>query len=437
MMPRLDFSPRHILHLLAYVLAVFLALAIFFLALVFTESTLYALTGYSVSTWALVIAALITTLLFMPMVHLLERSLDRMVFPRQLDTLAAIQQLGAGDLAAIPDEDMEVTLLRRICRLTRRTSAALDERNMGDGQLYCVPEDARPPPRMSEPPLRLPRDAGYELCLHLPQQQTCSYLYLGQHTDGWPTMDDEIEALKSLGKFASMSLEHARLSRMQANDARLDSIHRIVSQLHSHDLKNRLHDLAFLAHNLQSSRLGEQEIHGLITAVSKVVDRMQILMNRLADPSAPLDPELKPMDVSQIIRSCIHEHLWPEGINIHAQIEELPLVMADSEMIRGVLDTLFDNAVHAMQGQGDLFVDASLVESRVHISVRDTGCGMSREFLDRKLFHLFASSKPNGMGIGLFLSRRIIEVHGGVIEARSEGEGKGCTFMITLPLWQA
>jgi len=434
-MHRLDLSPRHFLHLLAYLLTALLALAIFLVVLILSESSLYALTGHSVSTWALVIAALVATLLFTPVLHLLERTLDRLIFPRQLDTLAAIQQLGAGDLAGISDEDMEITLLRRICHLTRRGSAVLDERDQGNGQVYCVPGDASPPVSLPAPPLRLPKGSVYELCIRLQQGQTCSYLYLGPHSDGWPTMDDEIEALKSLGKFASMSLEHARLSQMQANDARLDSIHRIVSQLHSHDLKNRLHDLAFLAHNLQSSRLQENEIQGLVSAIRKVVDRMQILMNRLADPSVPLHPALQPVDLYQITDSCISEHLWPEGINIHMEARQLPSVAADPEMLRSVLDTLFDNAVQAMQNRGDLFVETAQKTDHVCISIRDTGCGMDRDFINRKLFHLFASSKSSGLGIGLFLSRRIIDAHHGIIEAESEGKGKGCTFRVTLPLW--
>jgi len=65
--------------------------------------------------------------------------------------------------------------------------------------------------------------------------------------------------------------------------------------------------------------------------------------------------------------------------------------------------------------------------------VIDDGCGMSREFMQRSLFHAFRTTKKQGTGIGLFHSRKIVEAHGGRIEVESE-EGKGSTFRVVLPL---
>jgi signal transduction histidine kinase len=61
---------------------------------------------------------------------------------------------------------------------------------------------------------------------------------------------------------------------------------------------------------------------------------------------------------------------------------------------------------------------------------------MSDAFIRNRLFRLFSTTRPNGLGIGLYLSRRIVEAHGGEIGAESEGEGKGSTFFIRLPMWQ-
>jgi signal transduction histidine kinase len=62
---------------------------------------------------------------------------------------------------------------------------------------------------------------------------------------------------------------------------------------------------------------------------------------------------------------------------------------------------------------------------------------MSQEFINQRLFRLFATSKSNGLGVGLYLSRRIVEAHGGTITAESDGARKGSTFIVRLPLWQA
>ena len=67
------------------------------------------------------------------------------------------------------------------------------------------------------------------------------------------------------------------------------------------------------------------------------------------------------------------------------------------------------------------------------VEVQDRGCGMTTEFVAEKLFHPFQTTKPNGMGIGLYQSKMIVEEHGGRIEVISR-PGQGSTFRVRLPL---
>jgi len=441
-----QFSWRRLLHSAAYFLAVFLVLAVFFVALVLAESTFYAVTGRSVSTWALILAALAAALLFSPLVHAMQRGLDRVFFRRHLDVLQAIRHLGAGDLAHLPTEDVEHALLARICKACHRKSAALDEREIvghGPGHkagsgISVWPSGVKVPPRSeTPPPLRLDEDSDFELCLALPRHAGHAWLYLGPHEDGKPTDEDEIEALKGLGQFASMSLEHARLTHRQAESARLDSLSRVAGQLHSHDLKNRLNDLSFLAHNIGAGKLEKEDAGRLVTAIRKVTGRMQMLMQRLTDPQTPLNPELSPLDISKLLADAIESRLWPEGLEIISDFPPLPPVSGDAGMLGSVFENLFDNAVQATQRQGKLSISAVAGIDNVEIRVMDTGCGMTPDFIRKRLFRLFSTSKENGLGIGLYLSQRIVEAHGGRIWAESAGEGKGCTFHVRLPLWQS
>ena len=267
-------------------------------------------------------------------------------------------------------------------------------------------------------------------------REGAAWLHLGPRTDGWETDEEEIKSLTSLSRFAAMSLEHARLSHMQIQDARLDSLSRMSGQLHSHDLKNRLHDLSFLAHHIGSGKLDAEDTSRLVAAIRKVVGRMQTLMQRMADPQAPIHPTLAPCDVSALLKKSIADRLWPEGVHVHEILPDLPAAAADNSMLQGVFENLFDNSVQAMQKQGDIFVETLLTDQMIEIRVRDTGQGISGAFLKQRLFRLFASSKESGLGIGLYLSKRIIEAHGGTITAESEGKGKGSTFFVRLPLWQ-
>lgn len=427
---RLIFSFRRLLHSVAYFLASLSALALFFVALMLAEAGMYALTGRAVSIWAMVVAALATALLFSPIVHRMQRLIDRIFFKRHLDTQAAIKALGAGDLADLPVENIEKALLERICQICHRTHAALDERIGEEGDLYIYPPKAPTPMPGGK------TSVDYEVVLPLEGRERSVWLHLGPRADGWIADEDELQSLKSLARFAAMSLEHARLSHQQIQDARLDSLARVTGQLHSHDLKNRLHDLSFLAHHIGSGKLDEEDTARLIQAIRKVVGRMQTLMQRMADPQSAIDPALAPCDLSSLLNRAIEDRLWPEGMRIHRNLPDLPAVQGDAPMLHGVFENLFDNAAQAMQKQGDLYVEARQDREGIEVAVRDTGQGIPRGFLKQRLFRLFATSKENGLGIGLYLSKRIIEAHGGMITAESRGEGKGSTFRVWLPLWQ-
>jgi len=395
-----------------------------------SESLVYTLTGRAVSLWAMLLAAIVAVLFFSPIVHRLQLTVDKLFFKRHLDTLAAIRALGAGDLADLPIENIETALMERICEICHRSHAALDERIGEEGKVFCYPAETPPP----EPEGAISK--GYELVLPIERREGISWLHLGPRTDGWATDDEEFRSLTSLSRFAAMSLEHARLSHNQVQDARLDSLSRMTSQLHSHDLKNRLHDLSFLAHHIGSGKLDAEDTSRLVGAIRKVVGRMQTLMQRMADPQAPLHPSLVPCDVSMLLKKSIADRLWPESVQIKEELPDLPAAAADNAMLQGVIENLFDNAVQAMQKQGTLFVETVKKDKMIEIRVRDTGQGIPQYFLKQRLFRLFATSKESGLGIGLYLSKRIIEAHGGSIAAESDGEGKGSTFIVRLPLWQ-
>ncbi|PIP01571.1 MAG: ATP-binding protein, partial [Zetaproteobacteria bacterium CG23_combo_of_CG06-09_8_20_14_all_54_7] len=211
-----------------------------------------------------------------------------------------------------------------------------------------------------------------------------------------------------------------------------------------HDLKNRLHDLSFLAHNLGSGKLDEADVQRMLAAIRKVTGRMQTLMKRMSDPNVPVDPVLSPLDMVMLLKASIRDRLWPEAMTITQQFAALPAVAGDADLLRGVIENLYDNAVQAMQGQGEIIVRTALVDAddgsdakMALIQVADQGTGMSEAFISQRLFHLFATSKSNGLGIGLYLSRRIVLAHGGTITAESAGVGKGSTFSVRLPLWQS
>jgi signal transduction histidine kinase len=105
----------------------------------------------------------------------------------------------------------------------------------------------------------------------------------------------------------------------------------------------------------------------------------------------------------------------------------------DPEQVQKVLTNLILNANEAISTGGEIRVATNQRDRWLIVSVSDNGCGLSKEFMERSLFHPFKTTKKQGMGIGLFQSKMIVEAHQGRIEVESE-EGKGSTFRVFLPL---
>jgi signal transduction histidine kinase len=114
---------------------------------------------------------------------------------------------------------------------------------------------------------------------------------------------------------------------------------------------------------------------------------------------------------------------------------ELPAMEADLGQVERVIANLVTNAIRATERGGEIEVAAALRSGYLAISVRDTGRGIPHEYLSR-VFEPFVQvpeSSAGGAGLGLSISRRIVEAHGGQITVRSE-PGQGTTFTFTLPV---
>jgi signal transduction histidine kinase len=125
-----------------------------------------------------------------------------------------------------------------------------------------------------------------------------------------------------------------------------------------------------------------------------------------------------------------------KAVALHVDVEpDLPRVFVDRAQIERVISNLVTNAARATPDGGSITVSAAPRPGAVAISVADTGVGIPREYL-AKIFEPFEqvpSGPGGGAGLGLTISRRIIEAHGGEISVQSE-VGKGSTFTFTVPI---
>ncbi len=151
--------------------------------------------------------------------------------------------------------------------------------------------------------------------------------------------------------------------------------------------------------------------------------------------------EMTVFDLGRLARAVSEEllpNIEPKGLRVRLEIEDGLMVYADAGKIRQVIENLIDNAVK-YTGQGTITITAAKKGEKALLSVRDTGVGIAQETLPH-LFKKFSrasdASKANlkGTGLGLYVAKQLIEAQGGKIWAESEGEGKGATFSVELPL---
>jgi len=129
------------------------------------------------------------------------------------------------------------------------------------------------------------------------------------------------------------------------------------------------------------------------------------------------------------------------SFKINLSKEKLAKIKVDIKRIREVFSNLIDNALkHTLKGKVELFLEKIKEKNSILFKVKDTGIGIPKEelsYIGQSPFERGKEAKklsPMGKGIGLYLSRLIVEAHGGKLWAESEGEGKGSTFYVELPI---
>jgi C4-dicarboxylate-specific signal transduction histidine kinase len=163
----------------------------------------------------------------------------------------------------------------------------------------------------------------------------------------------------------------------------------------------------------------------------EVMDRIRALAKK-----AP--PQMGSLEINKVVLEVIaltSGEIVKSGISARTQLaENLPAIHGDRVQLQQVLLNLLINAVEAMsemsEGQRELLISTAKSDSGVVVSVQDSGRGLMMESMER-LFESFYTTKPNGLGMGLSISRSIIEAHGGRLWA-SANEPRGAVFQFTL-----
>jgi two-component system nitrogen regulation sensor histidine kinase GlnL len=230
--------------------------------------------------------------------------------------------------------------------------------------------------------------------------------------------------------------------RLQRSD-RLAALGTVAAGV-AHEIRNPLAGLRGAAQLLEGEPAFPPSLREYTSVIVKEVDRLGAIVERLLSFATPRGPVLRSCNLHEILDDLLFLERAPLGaatVTVQRQYDpQLPDILADPSEIRQLFLNLIRNGVEAMPGGGELTIRTRYERSAKRCGGRsvavteiiDQGSGFDPE-IERRLFTPFFTTKEGGTGLGLAICLRIVEDHGGAMEATS-APGKGSRFQVWLPL---
>jgi signal transduction histidine kinase/DNA-binding response OmpR family regulator len=254
---------------------------------------------------------------------------------------------------------------------------------------------------------------------------------------------DDRAMAEDLAARAAIALENARLYHdvRQADRQKNE----FLSML-AHELRNPLAPICNAVHVLRLRGLDQPELRWARDVIDRQVKHMTRLVDDLLDLSritrGKIRLKLEPIEISAIVAQAVEASrpvIEARRHHIELKVPSEPLwVNGDSARLAQVLTNLLNNAAKYTEEGGKIWLSIQRDEGMVVLRVRDNGIGIPRDMI-AAVFDLFTQvdraldRSEGGLGIGLTLVRRLVEMHGGTVAAQSDGLGHGSEFIVRLP----
>ncbi|MEL6165000.1 MAG: PAS domain-containing sensor histidine kinase [Cyanobacteria bacterium J06628_3] len=255
----------------------------------------------------------------------------------------------------------------------------------------------------------------------------------------------DITERKQIEKERAQLLISEREARKQAESA--NSAKDEFVAMVSHDLRSPLNAilgwLEILRRNIDNLETRNQAIE----IIERSARTQDILIQDLLDISrivqGNIELKISPVNLQSIVKEEI-DSIYPVAIAKNIQLESeldstIKTTMGDANRLQQILGNLLSNAIKFTPESGNIKVCLQQVQNIAQIIVSDTGKGISSELLPY-IFERFRQgndieTKQKGLGLGLAIAYHLVRLHNGTIKAESAGEGKGTTFVVSLPLY--
>ncbi|HLS82413.1 MAG TPA: XrtA/PEP-CTERM system histidine kinase PrsK [Steroidobacter sp.] len=328
-------------------------------------------------------------------------------WPMQLDELEGLRELTL-------DED-----LPRFLDRTRWIVDLKEYRSSPDVYDHMeLPEwiASNPHVRLISPLLQLDELVGFVLLYDPPPPFELTY--------------EDRDLLKTVGRHVATHLAQHEADRRLAEVRQFEAYNRLTAFM-MHDLKNSVAQLKLLVANAERHKRNPEFIDDAISTIANTVERMTRLIEQLRGQSAP--PSLQEVELGALAREAVKRCSDRKPIPSLAADAPVLRVRADPERLTAVIEHLIRNAQDASEESGVVRLELAARGQCAVLTVFDSGCGMSQDFIRERLFRPFDSTKgAKGMGIGAYQVREYVRMIGGQVEVQSS-PGSGTQFSITLP----
>jgi signal transduction histidine kinase len=250
--------------------------------------------------------------------------------------------------------------------------------------------------------------------------------------------------------------EERRIWEAQALKVQMEEQRRINAQLAevdrrkdeflavlAHELRNPLAPIVTSLELIRLQQVSDPLVNRAHGAIERQVRHLTRLIDDLLDVArisrGKLVLALEPMDlrtaIDQAVEACESTFVQSQQVLVLEGPREDVFVDGDVVRLTQVISNLLNNAARYSDRGGRVILSWGVSDGRAFVTVRDRGRGISSDFLER-VFDVFAQERDggSGLGLGLTLVKQITELHGGQVEARSEGRGHGSEFVVRLPL---
>jgi len=261
-------------------------------------------------------------------------------------------------------------------------------------------------------------------------------LILGDRVGGARFATQDLDMLRCIADHAAASLVSIRLSERLLQSRELEAF-QTMAAFFVHDLKNAASTLNLMLPNLPVHWDNPEFREDTLRGITKTVGHINALIRRLSELRNELKLQPRPTDLVALLERVAGGWKSVPEVHFETALEPVPVANVDADQILTVVTNLVLNARDAIiEGRvrpGKVRLALAKREGWIVVTVTDNGCGMSPAFLSQSLFKPFQTTKKNGLGIGMFQSKMIVEAHGGRMVVTSE-QGKGTTFEVVLPL---